>query len=185
MPPPLPLPPQPLADRPAPKRWPGYALLAAVVCALTLLIGYGFLKVGEIKAAAEQANAAGAVKAVLLAQQDNWNGGNLDGYMAGYWNDERLTFASGGDLTRGWQPTLDRYRKRYQAGDQEMGTLTFSDLEYEPLAADVVLVRGRWALVYKRSEDKPHGLFTLIVRRTPDGWKVVHDHTSVPEPKKN
>ncbi len=72
----------------------------------------------------------------------------------------------------------DRYRKNYQAEGKAMGTLAFADVEVEPLAPDVALARGRWSLV-KPDGSRPHGLFTLILRRLPGGWKIVHDHTSI------
>jgi ketosteroid isomerase-like protein len=57
-----------------------------------------------------------------------------------------------------------------------MGTLAFSDIEITPLSADAAVVLGRWHL--KRANDEPHGRFTLIFRRLPEGWRIVHDHTS-------
>jgi ketosteroid isomerase-like protein len=57
-----------------------------------------------------------------------------------------------------------------------MGTLSFSELEINMLSNDSAVVLGRWQL--QRANDQPHGRFTLIFRRTKDGWKIVHDHTS-------
>jgi beta-aspartyl-peptidase (threonine type) len=57
-----------------------------------------------------------------------------------------------------------------------MGLLTFSDLEITSLGPDAAVVLGRWKL--KRAQDQPHGRFTLIFRKTADGWRIVHDHTS-------
>jgi ketosteroid isomerase-like protein len=57
-----------------------------------------------------------------------------------------------------------------------MGTLKFSTLEITPLGADSAVALGRWKL--KRAKDQPHGRFTLIFRKTADGWRIVHDHTS-------
>ena len=185
MPPPLPLPPLPEKppDCPARRRWPGYLLLIGTVVGLSVLLAYGLRGLESVRHFYDRSAAADYTKTVLFDQQDAWNRGDLDGFMAGYWNDERLTFSSGGTVTRGWQPTLERYRKRYQADGKEMGTLAFTDLEYEPLAADAVLVRGRWGLAFAKSADRPNGLFTLIVRKRPDGWKVVSDHTSAAEKK--
>ena len=87
-----------------------------------------------------------------------------------------LTFTSGNNKTKGWDATLERYKKRYQGEGKEMGKLTFSDVSVQMLGRDSAYVRGRWELV--RSKDKPKGLFTLIVRKFPDGWRIVHDHTS-------
>lgn len=117
-----------------------------------------------------------SVRQVLDAQVTAWNKGDLPGFMAGYWSSPELSFFSGSQRTRGWQATLDRYVDRYQSKGQEMGQLTFSDLEIEELGPDSAWVRGRWQL--KRSKDNPGGLFTLIFKRLPEGWRIVHDHTS-------
>ena len=187
MPPPLPLPPLPDSPppaTPAQRRWPG-TLALTVVTLVVIAASVSFLRVMDRAQDEIKRSAAGyQAKTVLAEQEAAWNRGDLDGFMAGYWNDERLSFSSGGTVTRGWQATLDRYRKRYQADGKEMGTLTFSELDVEAIGPDVALARGRWGLVFAKSEDKPDGLFTLVMRKTPDGWKVVHDHTSAAEPPK-
>jgi beta-aspartyl-peptidase (threonine type) len=117
-----------------------------------------------------------AIRQVLDDQVTAWNKGDLEGFMAGYWKSPELSFVSGKDKTRGWQATFDRYKKRYQSEGQEMGKLSFSELEIEPLCADSAYVRGRWKL--ERTKDMPGGLFTLIFKKLPEGWRIVHDHTS-------
>ena len=117
-----------------------------------------------------------AIRGVLEAQVVAWNKGDLEGFMAGYWKSPELSFFSGKTKTQGWQATLDRYRKRYQAEGKEMGKLAFSELQVEQLGADHALVKGRWQLTLK--DGTPGGLFTLIVRKRPEGWRIVHDHTS-------
>jgi len=89
--------------------------------------------------------------------------------------DRATEFISGDKLTRGWQTVRDRYKKKYDSR-QKMGTLTFSELKITRLNGDAALVTGRWKLV--RNGDKPHGRFTLLFRRTLDGWRITHDHTS-------
>jgi ketosteroid isomerase-like protein len=116
-----------------------------------------------------------AIRGVLQAQADAWNRGDIAGFMQGYWNDPALRFASADRVTYGWQPALDHYRDRYP-DRAAMGTLAFSQLEIEVLAADAAVVFGRWSL--QRSTDTPHGLFTLVFRKTPEGWKITRDHTS-------
>lgn len=120
-----------------------------------------------------------AIRAVLTAQDEAWNRGDLGGFMKTYWKSDRLRFYSGGTVTGGWQATLDRYRKRYQAEGKEMGKLTFTGLEVEVLGPDAALARGRWKL--RLAKESPEGLFTLILKKFPDGWKIVHDHTSAAE----
>jgi ketosteroid isomerase-like protein len=118
-----------------------------------------------------------SVEQVLRTQQEAWNRHDLEAFMTGYWNSPELTFFSGAHETSGWQGALERYRKAYQSEGKEMGNLEFSNLRIEPLGSDAAFVRGAWRLTM--SDDKtPHGLFTLVFRKFPDGWKIVHDHTS-------
>jgi ketosteroid isomerase-like protein len=117
-----------------------------------------------------------AVRKVLAEQVTAWNKGDLDGFMAGYWNDEKLTYISGGKYVRGWKALRERYRVAYQAEGKEMGKLAFADLDTEAVGTGAVLVRGKWQLTVGREE--VGGWFTLLFRKLPDGWKVTHDHTS-------
>ncbi len=128
---------------------------------------------GPADAAAPKAEPA--IRALLEQQAQAWNAGDLAGYMAAYQRSDRLRFHSGGDVTLGWQTVFDRYRKRYQ-DRAAMGRLTFSELHVEPLGPDVALARGRWRL--QRAADEPSGLFTLLLRREPAGWRIEYDHTS-------
>jgi len=130
--------------------------------------------------AAENLGAEPAVERVLRTQQDAWNHHDLDAFMAGYWNSADLTFFSGAKQTSGWQATLDRYRATYASPGHELGTLEFSALRIEMLGSDAAFVRGAWHLTMSDGKT-PHGLFTLIFRKFPDGWKIVHDHTSAAE----
>jgi beta-aspartyl-peptidase (threonine type) len=125
-------------------------------------------------------DAKSAVEHVLRSQQDAWNHHDLDSFMAGYWNSADLTFFSGGKQTSGWQATLDRYRATYAGPGHEMGTLEFSDLRIEMLGPGAAFVRGAWHLTMPEGKT-PHCLFTLVFRRFPTGWKIVHDHTSSAE----
>jgi uncharacterized protein (TIGR02246 family) len=118
-----------------------------------------------------------AVEQVLRRQQEAWNRHDLEAFLSGYWNSSDLTFFSGAQKTSGWQPTLERYRKNYQSEGKEMGQLEFSDLNIQELAPDAAFVRGAWHLTMSDGKT-PHGLFTLIFRKLPEGWKIIHDHTS-------
>jgi ketosteroid isomerase-like protein len=117
------------------------------------------------------------VETVLDAQQQAWNRHDLREFMSGYWNSPQLTFFSGAKEHDGWQATLDRYIATYSSPGHQMGQLEFSNLRIEPLGADAAFVRGSWQLTMPDGKT-PHGLFTLIFRKFPDGWKIIHDHTS-------
>jgi uncharacterized protein (TIGR02246 family) len=117
-----------------------------------------------------------AIRQVLDAQVHAWNKGDLPGFMKGYWQSADLTFFSGDKKTAGWQATLDRYRQKYQADKKEMGKLAFEELTIEILGTDHALVRGRFRLQLAGSS--PTGIFTLVFRKLPSGWRIIHDHTS-------
>jgi ketosteroid isomerase-like protein len=120
------------------------------------------------------------VEHVLRVQQEAWNRHDLEGFMAGYWNSPELTFFSGAKENHGWQATIDRYRATYSSPGHEMGKLEFSDLRIEMLGPEGAFVRGAWLLTMSNGKT-PHGVFTLVFRRFPEGWKIVHDHTSAAE----
>ena len=122
---------------------------------------------------------AADIRAVMAAQEAAWNRGDVDGFMNGYARSRTIVFVSGDTITRGWQTVRDRYKKKY-ANAEQMGRLTFSDLEITPLDENAAVVLGRWEL--KRKSDHPHGRFTLIFRRTNAGWRIVQDHTSSATP---
>jgi uncharacterized protein (TIGR02246 family) len=121
-----------------------------------------------------------AVRAVLDAQVEAWNRGDLEGFMVGYWRSPELVFCSGASVTKGWDATLARYRQRYQAEGHEMGRLRFDAIEVLPLGPDAAFARGAWRLQL-RDGKQPNGLFTLVLRRLDGAWRIVHDHTSSAE----
>ena len=133
--------------------------MAAVVCA----------------AQEQPSNPLTEIQSVLTAQQDAWNRGDIDAFMKGYARSPSTVFVSEDEVTRGWETVRDRYRAKY-SDHAKMGALTFSDIEVTTLSPDAAVVLGRWRL--KRANDEPHGRFTLIFKRLPEGWRIVQDHTS-------
>ncbi len=129
--------------------------------------------------------AVAAIQKVLDKQEQDWNKGDLDAFLEGYWKSPGIVFQSGGDRNVGFDAMRERYRKRYKADGKAMGRVVFSEVEIQPLGPDSAFVRGRWGLTMPDGK-KPGGLFTLIFKKLPDGWKIIHDHTSVaddPTPK--
>jgi ketosteroid isomerase-like protein len=125
-------------------------------------------------------NDAKAIERVLRKQQEAWNRHDLEGFMSGYWNSPVLTFFSGAKEHDGWQATMDRYLTVYGSPGHEMGKLEFSGLRVQVLSQDSAFVRGSWKLTISHGKP-PEGLFTLVFRKLPEGWKIVHDHTSAAE----
>jgi beta-aspartyl-peptidase (threonine type) len=118
-----------------------------------------------------------AIRKLLQQQVEAWNKHDLEGFMQGYWHSPDLTFFSGGSVTKGWQPTLERYRNTYQSKGNDMGKLEMSDIDVTPLGPNSAFVRGKWHLTMSDGK-QPHGLYTLVLRQFPEGWRIIHDHSS-------
>jgi ketosteroid isomerase-like protein len=126
---------------------------------------------------ADETDEATVIRRLLETQVDDWNRKDLDGFLKAYWQSPGVVFQSGGKRFDGFEAMRSRYRERYQAEGREMGKLAFTGVEVIPLSNDAALARGRWELAMSDGQ-KPSGLFTLLIRKRPEGWKIVHDHTS-------
>ncbi|MGB8322083.1 MAG: nuclear transport factor 2 family protein [Candidatus Acidiferrum sp.] len=116
-----------------------------------------------------------AIRAVLTDQQTAWNRGDVRTFMKGYWNSPELTFASSNGFVRGWEPVAARYERDYP-NQAVMGQLDFSDLEIRILGPEAALVLGKWHL--HRASGDVGGIFSLVFQKFPEGWRIIHDHTS-------
>jgi ketosteroid isomerase-like protein len=121
-----------------------------------------------------------AILAVLDDQVAAWNKGDLAGYMNGYAKSDELVFTSGGKVRKGWQVTHDTYLKKYAQDKTAMGTLKFEVLGVQSLGADGAVVLGNWILTGSPSDGR--GVFSVVLERRPEGWRVIHDHTSLSAP---
>ncbi len=119
------------------------------------------------------------IRVVLDEQESAWNHGDIDAFMKGYWKSEQTKFVSGNGVNRGWQALLERYKKTYP-DRKAMGALTFSDLEITMLGRDAAVAIGHWQL--ERENDRPGGWFSLVLRKLPEGWRIIQDHTSSKTP---
>lgn len=117
-----------------------------------------------------------AIRNLLGAQQQAWNSGDLDGYMAGYLKSDELVFTSGGLVRKGWEETYAKYKERYGTSRETMGTLVFDIMSIQALGGGGAVVLGRWKLT--DTPEPGEGIFTVALRRTGKGWRIVHDHTS-------
>lgn len=114
------------------------------------------------------------IKELLKNQVEAWNSGSVEGFMNYYWKSDNFTFQSGNNRVEGWETLKLRYEKNY-SGDK-MGRLNFTDLSVKILTPEYAFVQGRWKVT--TGENSSQGLFTLIMRRMYDTWKIIHDHTS-------
>jgi ketosteroid isomerase-like protein len=147
------------------------SLVLALVFSAQLLVGQA-----STSKAADDPTAA--IPAVLHAQVDAWNRGDLKAFMDGYWKSPDLIFATGKEETRGWDLVMERYHARYQSGDNaEMGKLTFAWVDgVHVMSPEFAYIDGEYRLTMSTGKES-HGVFTLIFRKLPDGWRIVHDRT--------
>lgn len=121
--------------------------------------------------------AAQTPRTVLEAQAEAWNRGDLETFVTTYEDSAAITFL-GKELTRGRDGVLARYKKNYGTREK-MGTLRFTVLEERQLGPGYAMVLGRFALTRTAAGGgDASGHFTLLLRRTKAGWKIIHDHTS-------
>jgi len=154
----------------------------ALQTTLMLPIACYILTATFVCAAPDQpSNSVAEIQSVLTAQQDAWNRGDIDSFMNGYARSASTVFVSEDEVRRGWETVRERYRVKY-SDRAKMGALSFFETEVTMLSPDAAVVLGRWRL--KRASDEPHGRFTLIFKRLPEGWRIVHDHTSAAPPTK-
>lgn len=143
----------------------------ALILSLALLL----FVAGSLRANPPADGAEKAIRAVLDAQVDAWNRGDVDAFMQSYWKSDKTEFVGSSGIFRGWQAVLERYHKTYP-DRSAMGKVTFSDLEFTMLSSSAALVVGKYHLV--RESDQPEGVFTLVFRKFPEGWRIINDHTT-------
>jgi ketosteroid isomerase-like protein len=144
---------------------------------LTTPLAAAAAQTNKAQSSKQNSTAATRIRATLAAQQDAWNRGDIDAFMTAYWNSPELAFI-GDTIARGWQATIERYRRRYPTR-AAMGTLTFSAIEVHEVGAEAAWVYGRFALARTKEGGGPaNGKFTLVLHRVQGEWKIVLDHTS-------
>jgi uncharacterized protein (TIGR02246 family) len=161
------------------RRWIWVGATLAVLFALGVRTGlHAKFMEGPSGQEVRQADRA-AIQAVLDAQQQAWNRGDVDAFLTGYWHSPDLTFSGSSGVSRGWDGVLARYKKTYP-DRAAMGQLDFSNLEFRFLGPEAALVLGHWHLQRDAAKGGGDigGVFSLVWQRFPEGWKIIHDHTS-------
>jgi ketosteroid isomerase-like protein len=120
------------------------------------------------------------IQAVLYAQVQAWNNGDIESFMNGYRKSAETTFVGASGIKKGWQTILENYRRRYP-DRTAMGKLAFSNLEVHLVGRDAAYALGEFRL--HRDKDDPFGYFSLYLRRFSEGWRIVLDHTTAGLPK--
>lgn len=137
----------------------------------TLLTVWALLPCSHINAQTPEA----AIRQLMQQQTDAWNKGNIPAFMQTYWQSDSLLFIGKNGITKGWQATLDRYKKSYP-DTAAMGQLHFNLLEFKQLTPELYFLVGQWHL--QRSVGNLQGHFTLLIRKMNGAWKIIADHSS-------
>ena len=122
-----------------------------------------------------QKGAETEIRRLLATQTDSWTRGDVEGFMQTYWKSDSLMFIGSKGVVRGWQQTLDNYKKGYP-DTATMGKLSFDIIQIKPLSDEYAFVVGKWML--KRSIGDVSGHYTLLLRRMDGQWRIVADHSS-------
>jgi hypothetical protein len=117
-----------------------------------------------------------AILGILDNQIKYWNEGNIEQFMVGYWASDSLLFIGSKGLTKGYQNTLNNYKKGYP-DKSAMGTLKFDVLKLKPMGKNHYFVVGRWHLTRPEKGDVG-GHFSLIFEKINNEWFIVADHSS-------
>jgi L-asparaginase / beta-aspartyl-peptidase len=157
----------------------------SILCIALIMLGLTIASQATLAQSASDAHAKdrAAITQLLTTQQDNWNKGNVDAFMAAYWKSPDLTFSGSSGVQRGFEAVRARYKKVYP-DKSTMGQLGFSDLEFHFIGNDGALVLGHWHLTRDKDKGDIGGVFSLVWQRFPEGWRIIHDHTSAVAPAK-
>jgi ketosteroid isomerase-like protein len=116
-----------------------------------------------------------AIRTLLSQQTEQWNKGNIEGFMEGYWESDSLLFIGKRGPTYGYSTTLENYRKSYP-DTTAMGKLKFNILSVKPFSPDTYFVLGKWML--KRTIGDLEGHYTLLLKKIKGKWLIIADHSS-------
>ncbi len=116
-----------------------------------------------------------SILTLLEQQRKDWNSGDVEAYMQGYWKSDSLLFVGKRGPQYGWNRTLENYRKSYP-NKEAMGQLTFNILKVDVYCESNAFVLGEWIL--DRSKDQLKGFFTLRLKKINNQWLIVADHSS-------
>ncbi|TYB79093.1 YybH family protein [Bizionia myxarmorum] len=140
---------------------------------LSLLFSIGLMAQKDISKTQQEDSQA--IRFVLNTQQDAWNKFDLEGFMQGYWKSDSLQFYGSSGLTKGWQKTLDNYKKGYPS-QAHIGELKFTVKSIAPIENESYYVMGQYHL--KRTVGDAQGEFLIIFKKIEGEWKIIADMSS-------
>ena len=142
---------------------------------IVILSSCNMTNTSNIETIKQDPNEINAIKEMLTIQQECWNNGNIDGFMEGYWNSEKLIFTSATHAPAyGWENTLERYKNSYPT-KESMGEFRFEILDVRLTSTTTSNLFGKWELI--REKDHPNGLFYLDLEKFDENWLITKDST--------
>ena len=142
---------------------------------LLILLSCNMNNTNTIDTIKQNPNEINSIKKILTSQQECWNNGDINGFMQGYWNSEKLIFTSiGHKPAYGWKNTLERYKNSYPT-KANMGELNFEILDLKLISKTTATLKGKWELI--REKDHPNGLFWLDIEKFDESWLITKDST--------
>jgi len=142
---------------------------------LLILLSCNMNNTNSVDVLKQDLNEINTIKKILSSQQKCWNNGDIDGFMQGYWNSEKLVFTSlNHKPAYGWKNTLERYKNSYPT-KSSMGELRFEILNLKLISKTTATLKGKWELI--RQKDHPNGLFWLDIEKFDNNWLITKDST--------
>ena len=142
---------------------------------LLILLSCNMNNTNSVDVLKQDLNEINTIKKILSSQQECWNNGDIDGFMQGYWNSEKLVFTSlNHKPAYGWKNTLERYKNSYPT-KTSMGELRFEILNLKLISKTTATLKGKWELI--RQKDHPNGLFWLDIEKFDNNWLITKDST--------
>ena len=142
---------------------------------LLILLSCNMNNTNSVDVLEQDLNEINTIKKILSSQQECWNNGDIDGFMQGYWNSEKLVFTSlNHKPAYGWKNTLERYKNSYPT-KSSMGELKFEILNLKLISKTTATLKGKWELI--RQKDHPNGLFWLDIEKFDNNWLITKDST--------
>src|SRR5688572_550040 len=115
------------------------------------------------------------IRAVFESGCAAWNRGDIDGYLAAYWNSDKVRWVSEGTVRYGFEAIAAGFKARFDSSDN-MGRLEVTNLDIQLFGENDALVFGSWTQTTPTA--RHHGVFTVHVKEIDGEWLIVSDHSS-------
>ncbi len=121
------------------------------------------------------------VLAVVKTMREDWNGGDMQGYLDAYWNDDSLSLLFGNRVVTGKGDMTQMFTSAWP-DEEKMGNYATDNVRARIATPGLAIVDGTFE--HQFTDELIVGAFSQVLRRMDSGdWKVVHEHTSRKNPE--